>query len=346
MKAAVLEELKTIVVKDVPDPICEDGDVIVKVHACAICGTDLRTFNFGHRNIVLPHILGHEISGEIVEVGKNVNNFKVGDTVSVYPAIACNECDWCRRGYQVRCENTLQIGDELPGGFAQYVRIPEKGVKNGSLIAIPKNMDHKQAALAEPLGCVLNGQELSDIGLGDTVVIIGAGPIGCMHAMLAKAQGANKVIMADIKDERLELAKRVNADYYVNSSKENLLEKILEFNDGRKADVVIVACNVTKVVEDSLELLDWEGRLSIFAGMPKDNSMVTVDANIVHYKDIKLVGSYGSTYWQHVTALNLIKDGVLDIKNIITHELPLEDIDKGLELVRKGESLKVVVIPW
>ncbi|RKL61389.1 alcohol dehydrogenase [Thermoanaerobacteraceae bacterium SP2] len=259
MKAAVLEDIKKLVVKQVSDPCCGEGDVIVKVEACSVCGADIRTYNFGHRNIILPHILGHEIAGMIVEKGKNVNNFRIGDRVNIYPAIACNECDWCRRGMQVRCDNTIQIGDDTPGGFAEYIKIPAKAVNNGSLITIPEGLSYELAAVTEPLGCVLNGQELCNVKMGDVVLVIGAGPIGCMHVILAKARGARTVILADINQKRLELAEEIGADCYINSSETVLSDKMLEYTRGKKADVVIVACNSQKAIQDSLELLDWGG---------------------------------------------------------------------------------------
>ena len=236
MKAAVFYGPGDIRVEDKPKPDIGDNDILIKIEACAICGTDLRIFRSGHRGVKPPQIIGHENAGIIFEMGKNVKNFKVGDRVTIDPIVSCGYCYYCRKGLTNLCstfkETAEAFGYYYPGGFAEYMAIPAKAIKRGNIIPIPESMSFEEAALAEPMGCALNGELLARIGAGDTVLIVGAGPVGVMHANLAKILGAAKIIISELEDNRLKVAKEMEAaDYYINPAREDLKKLLAHTKD-------------------------------------------------------------------------------------------------------------------
>ncbi|HOQ82205.1 MAG TPA: alcohol dehydrogenase catalytic domain-containing protein, partial [bacterium] len=196
-KAALLVNIEDLKIVDREIPQIGKNEILLRVKACAICGTDIKVFHHGHKHIVFPRVTGHELSGVIEKIGEDIKKYKVGDRVTVAPAIPCGECYYCRRGWQSMCDNLKTIGYQFDGGFAEYMVIPEVAIRNGCVNIIPDGLSFDEAALAEPLACVINGQQLSRVEMGDTVLIVGAGPIGCLHAELAKNIGASKVILAD-----------------------------------------------------------------------------------------------------------------------------------------------------
>src|SRR5918993_4076921 len=206
MRAAVFHGPEDLRVCDLPRPAIGSGELLVKVAACAICGSDVRTFHHGARNISRPVVLGHELSGTVVDIGSDVSGFRIGQRVAVAPAIPCGECRCCRRGAETMCERLRSIGYEFDGGLAEFIAVPSSAVRAGCVNTVPDNVSFEEAAIAEPLACVINAQELVDVREGDSVVILGAGPIGCLHAALARVRGAAKVILVDVRAERLLLA--------------------------------------------------------------------------------------------------------------------------------------------
>lgn len=343
MKAAVFLGPGNIEVREVPEPQVEPGEVLIRVEACAICGTDVRIFQFGHHHVKPPQITGHEIAGEIVALGEGVEGYRVGDRVAVITVISCGRCRYCRRGLQNLCPEQRYIGYHYPGGFAEFMKMPREGVVRGNLLVLPKDMDLLEASLIEPLSCVINGQSYLGIGLGETVLVIGAGPIGCMHVAMARNHGAGKIFLADISDERLELAQRIQADVYINPQRENLKERILELTDGLGVDVVVVAASSGSAQEEALELVAPQGRVSLFGGLPREKPTITFNSNIVHYKEIGVFGVFASHASQYEEAARLIYTRRVPARNLITHVMPLEDIVRGIELVKSGKALKAVV---
>ena len=348
MKAAFLEHLGEMKVKEVSSPHCGADEVVIKVVACAICGTDVRVFLHGHRNVKLPWIIGHEISGVIEEVGHvaqpRIAPLKKGDAVQVVPDTMCGKCDYCLRGEF--CPYGKSLGYDLPGGFAQYLAIPWEALPN-NLVPIPEGVSFEEAALAEPLACALNGQAKLQIGLGDTVVIIGAGSIGVMHAKLALWQGASKVILADVIENKLLLARDVLSDsvIYVNSSKEQIAEVVQEVTKGEGANQVIISCSSKAAQESSLKLAARKGKVLFFGGLPPDDSVISFDSNLLHYHEISVMGTYGSTIYQQRFALKrLIAAGFT--KGIITHTFPISRIQEAFETAVEGKGLKIIIKPW
>lgn len=345
MKAAVYEAIKTITIKDVPEPECTDDNIVIKVKSCAICGTDVRTYNFGKSNIRPPQILGHEIAGVVHEAGKNVRNFSVGDRVAVAAIVSCGKCEYCRKDLQNLCSNFSALGYEHPGGFAEYMAVPKEMVKDGSVNKIPDSLSFEEASIAEPFACAINGQELSNITKDDIVVIIGAGPIGCMHLTLAKNKNAKKVILIDISSARLQTAKQFKADLYIDSSVTDAIKAVNDETEGRGADVVIIAASSTRVAKFAIEIANFRARIDFFAGFPKENSQVIFDGNIIHYKELFIHGSSGSCARHSQQALKLFAEKKINAKKFITHEFPLEKIAEGIKTVESREGLKAIIHP-
>ena len=345
MKAALLRGIGDLSITEVDKPEPKEGEVLIEVKACAICGTDIKVYHYGHKLIKFPRITGHEVSGIIVEKGKGVDNWKLEERVMVSPVIPCGSCFYCQRGWQAMCNDLTAIGYQYDGGFAQFMIVPEKGVRNGCVHKIPEELPFEEAALAEPLACVINGQELSRIRLGDIVLIVGAGPIGCLHTELAKLNGASQVILSDLEEQRLKLAQFTGADFFINCSVDNLKDGVEEITKGHMADRVIVAAGSRKAQEDSLSLAAKMGSINFFGGLPKESPNITFNSNLLHYGEFFVVGTHGSTPYHNEIALSLISSGKVKIKNYISHRLPLKNLLEGLKRAEERKSLKIIILP-
>lgn len=344
MKAAVLEELNKIVVKEVPTPKIHEDEVLLKVKSCAICGSDIRIFHHGNSRVNTPCIIGHEISGEVVEVGKKVSKVKVGDRLAIGADVPCGECKFCVAGLGNNCQTNYAIGYQFQGGFAEYMPINAITLAYGPVHKIPDYLSYDEAALAEPLGCVLNGMELSDIKLGDNVVIIGTGPIGCMIIEVVRKMGAAKIIVIDLSKDRLEMAREFNADVFIPSSEENAIERVLEETKGMGADVVITACPSPQAQIDALKMAKNRARVNFFGGLAKGSS-ITIDSNIIHYKELFVHGTHGAMTRHHLKAVDLIASGTIDMKKFISHKLPLDSIKEGFEIAEGRKGKRVIINP-
>ena len=343
MKAAVLQEIGKFNITDVAMPQCDPSGIVIQVGACAVCGTDVKVYHYGHKHIVPPRITGHELAGTIVEVGKNVKNHRVGERVAIAPAVPCGECHYCLAGMQSMCDNLIAIGYQCDGGFAEYMAVPPVAVRNGCVNRIPDGVSFEEAALAEPLACTINAAELTRTGIGQTVVVIGAGPIGCLHVMVSKSIGATKTIMIDISPERLEMSKIAEADLYVNSAKNEPIKAVREATGGRGADVVITACAVGKVQEQALEMCAKRGCVNFFGGLPKDTPFIKFNSNLLHYGEFYCVGTHGSAPRHNALALALIGAGKINTKSLITHRLPISRLLEGIEITEKAKGLRVII---
>lgn len=345
MIAAVYKGIGCMAVEDVPTPAIQDGDLLVKVKACAICGGDLRTFHHGHAAIKPPIILGHEFAGEIVAVGKKVQQYAAGDRVIVAPGIGCGHCSYCLSGNQHLCYHRLTLGHQYHGGFAEFVRIPAIAVQAGNVNLIPASVDYLSATLAEPLACVINGQEAMQIRLGDTVAVIGAGPIGIMHAELARSRGAGKVFLINRSMPRLDRARSLGYDAYISSQQGDAVQQVLELTGGMGANVVIVTAGSEAAMQMGLAMTGKMGKVCFFAGLPKDKPQVTIDANFLHYRQITVYGTFSSAPRHNALAIEMIRSGKLNVDYLLTHAVSLQYINKGLELVEKQAGMRVAVVP-
>ena len=317
---------------------------VIKLEACSICGTDIRTYRFGSNKIPDGRIMGHEIVGQIIEVRDEFKKkFPVGTHVSMAPAIGCGNCRSCRQGFTNMCDDLKTIGFEYDGGFAEYMAVPDCAFEMGNVYTLPEENSYTRYALSEPLACVMNAQSYLNIAPGECVLIIGSGIIGCMHAELAMHAKAGKVVIAETSQERISQAERLlEGVTFVNSSKENLEEKIRELTDGNGADVVITACSVGKVQEQGMGLLAKRGRISLFGGLPGEPKGF-IDSNLIHYRELSVFGVHASTPKQNKRAMEYIRDGVIDAEKYISACYPLKRVEDAFAEAEKGEAMKLVV---
>ncbi len=345
MKVARLYAPGDLRVEDLPAPEAGPRDLVIRVRTCSTCGTDAKIYRFGHHHISLPRVLGHEVAGEITEVGSEVGDWSEGDRVQIIAAIPDGVCYFCRRDQHTVCEDLESIGYQYDGGFAELMRVPAKVLSVDGVNRVPDHVPFEQASLTEPLACVLNGQELARVGDGDVVVILGAGPIGCLHVRLARARGAKTVVLVDVNQARLDLAARAEPDAVIDSTKDDPIDAVRKMTDGRGADVVITATGVGVAQEQALEMTAPRGRISLFGGLPRDDSTIRFDSNLVHYGELSVFGAYGSAPRHNREALALIADGKVRVDDLITHRMPLADVNRAIETVMSGEGLKVVIEP-
>ncbi|GHV26129.1 alcohol dehydrogenase [Spirochaetia bacterium] len=344
MKAAVYLDKDKMEVREVPTPKPDADSVLVKVHACAVCGSDIRIFHHGNSRVKPPQILGHESAGEVVEVGANVTRVKKGDRISIGSDIPCGECSFCEAGIGNNCQINYAMGYQFAGSFAEYVLLNKTVMNFGPVHKIPDTMSWDEAALAEPLACVLNAVELTNIRLGDTVVIIGAGPIGCMIIPIAYMSGASKVIVIQRSRPRLEAARKFNANVYICSGEEDAIGRVMEETNGLGADVIFTANPNPQSHIDALRMAKNRARINLFGGLPAGSS-VTFDTNIIHYKELIVCGAHGSMPRHHQEAVNLIAAGRPDIRPYISHHFPLDKINEAFATAEGHKGMRVVVEP-
>ncbi|ANE48240.1 L-threonine 3-dehydrogenase [Paenibacillus swuensis] len=345
MKAAVLEALDQMVVKDLPVPEVDDDSILMKVEAVGICGSDIRIYHHGNARVQLPQVLGHEASGRVEAVGKNVKRFKAGDRISLGADVPCGECIFCEAGQGNNCQINYAMGYQFAGSFAEYVLLNKMVVNYGPIHKIADHVTFEEAALAEPLACVLNGLELSNVNIGDTVVVLGAGPIGCMLCEVARNMGA-RVILVNRSRPRLEMAKKIDAAHvYICAAEENSIERVLEETGGLGAEVVITCNPSPEAQSDAIYMARNRGRVNLFGGLPKDRSKVTIDTNIIHYKELFVHGAHGSLPRHHRQAVELINNGTIDMKKYATDQFKLEHINEAIAKAESHEGFRVIVKP-
>ncbi|MGQ9625879.1 MAG: alcohol dehydrogenase catalytic domain-containing protein [Anaerolineae bacterium] len=339
MKAAVLYGKGDIRVETIPRPEIGENEVLVKVRYCNICGSDLRTYVKGPSpRYKLPLIMGHEFSGDVVE--SKSPHFKPGDRVTAEAASACGYCFYCRIGEENLCQDSERYGIYTPGALAEYIRISAHAVSRGSLFKLPSDLSYEEATLVEPLACCLRGLLKAEIKPGDTVVILGDGPIGLMHTRLARWMGAGKIIVGGHHPERLRLAREWGADYALNTHEEEIAPAVAEATGGIGAAAVIAAAGNAQVLEEGLKLLRGAGSLIGFSGLPPE-TIARIDPNPLHYREFKFIGSFSCTQKEFLRALNLVHH--LDITALLTHRVSLENIVEGFEIAASKKGLRVLV---
>lgn len=345
MKAIVLRKPGEFGPEVVSDPRPGAGEILLRVKACALCGTDIRVLEGTKtRGVRYPSIIGHEFAGAVEEVGRDVKGFRRGDRVSVAPVMACHACRYCMEARENACRNRAAIGYEYDGGFAELVCLPARAVEYGHVVRIPDGIGFDEAALAEPLACCINGIRKADVGLGDIVLVVGAGPIGLMHLQLARAAGAGVVLVSEPNPRRREEAGRFGADRVVDPATENLREIVLAASGGLGADALIMAIGVPGIVNDLLKLVRKGGRLNLFAGFP-DAGATTIEANLIHYNEIVVNGTSAATRLDYLTAVSMIASRRVHVKDLVTHRLGLDDFHEAYDLHRAGAGLKLVIEP-
>lgn len=333
MRAAVLHGPGDVRIEEVDIPKMTDSSILIKIEHCGICPSDARWYT-GSRKGDYPRTTGHEWTGEVVEVGKDVDGYKPGDRVVPDWRVVCGHCYYCRRGIHNYCSN---LGSGVKGGFCEYGIAVETNLRK-----IPDSVSYQEACFAEPLACCINGISKNEIQLGDDVLVVGTGPIGLLHVQLARNFGA-RVIACDLIDKRLEVAGKVGAHEIVNSSREDdAVEKIKKLTDGRGVDSVIVAVGSTSAIEFGIKVARIQGKVNIFAGTyPPDT--FNLDPNEIHYRELVVTGSHDFTPRHFTVALKTIEFGMVKVKPLISHEFPLEEIQKGFDTVVNKEGLKVII---
>ena len=326
-------------VEEVPVPTIGPGELLVKVYASGICGSDVMEW---YRIKKAPRVLGHEITGEIAEVGEGIKKYKKGDRVFVSHHVPCNICYYCLNGYHTSCE-TLHNTNYDPGGFAEYIRIPEINVESGVYL-LPEKMSYEEGTFIEPLACVVRGQRLARIQPGKTVLVIGSGISGLIHINLARALGAGRIIATDITDYRLKAAEQFGADYVINA-KDNVRERLLELNDNRLADTVIVCAGALSASTGALTYVERGGTVLYFA-VPEPEVMVPVPMNDLWRNEITLMTSYGAGPLDLDIAMQLMSSRRVNLNDMITHRLSFNEGGTGFKLVAEAnESIKVILEP-
>jgi L-iditol 2-dehydrogenase len=336
---AVYYNNRDVRIQDAPIPRIGEDEALLKVMASGICGSDVIEW---YRVPKAPIVLGHEATGIIDKVGRKVKTLKVGERVFVSHHVPCNQCRYCQRGNHTAC-HTLHTTNYYPGGFSQYVRVPKINVEFG-IYKLPDDMSFEEGTFIEPLACVSRGQRLAGLQKDDTVLIIGGGIAGILHAQLAKFKGVKNIIVADINLYRLELAKKFGATEALNA-KENLPQKLEEVNDGRLADQVVVCTGANSAALSALDCVENGGTILFFA-VPDPTVKLPVPINQFWRNEITMRTSYGAAPNDLEDAMRILATKKLNVKDMITHRLSLSEAQEGFKLMAEaGESLKVILEP-
>jgi len=342
MKAALLYGVKDLRVESVDTPEIGAGEILVRVKAATTCGTDLKIFQRGYVTgvIKLPTVFGHEWSGDVVEVGEGVDWLKKGMRVRAGNSSPCLRCRMCQKGKYNLCEDMMWLW----GAYAEYIKVPARIVTLNTQ-EIPPHLTYEEAAVTEPLACVLHGVEESNVKLGDTVAIIGAGPIGLLHMLTVKKMGAGKIIVSDTIDERLNLARELGADETVNAKREDTVERTKQLTDGYGADMVIEAIGTPATWEQALKMVRKGGTALMFGGCPPETE-IRVSTEQLHYGETRVLGTFHATPAHFKKALNLIASGTIDVKPIMTRKMKLNEIGEAFQILSTSKSdLKIAILP-
>jgi L-iditol 2-dehydrogenase len=345
MNAAVYYGRADVRYEMVPVPQCGHDELRVKIDACAVCGSDLKTFNNGNPRMKPPMVMGHEFSGLVESVGRAVKGFCTGDRIVMATSISCGECFYCKKGWNNLCAKLNPMGFSYPGGMAEYLIIPAVAIRNGHVIKVPSEMLPEHAALAEPTSCAVNCVENCGIKGGETVVVIGAGPLGILNLYVAREYGAKKLILAQRDGKRLAQAREFECDRLVNTTQEDLADVVRSETGGVGADVVIVAAPEAGVQETALDLVHKRGRVCLFASLPLGKSMLNIDSRTIHYNEIIVTGASDSTPRQVQKAVSVLSRRDLPKEKIAHPILKLQDIHKAFQIMEAREGMRVVLRP-
>lgn len=358
MQAVVYYAPGDIRVEDIPKPQLCEGELLVHVDACAVCGTDLKSKHHGNPRIKAPLVMGHEFTGIIEEISPNaVGTWNLGERIVMATSISCGECYYCKNHFRNLCTNLAPMSFSYPGGMAEYVAVPAMALQGGHVIKVPTaaetvsaaadSVDVKAewAALAEPTSCAVNSVQQCSVQQGDTVLVMGAGPMGLLNAVVAKAFGAKQIILSELNELRRNQAKNFEIDFVVDPVKNDLNETVKSITKGIGADVVIVAAPAAQPQEQALSLVRKQGTVCLFASLPVGKSILNIDSRLIHYGEIRLIGSSDSTPEHVRKAVELIVTKKIPADKIASHLLPLHQIEQAFELMTSGEALRVVLIP-
>lgn len=346
MKAAVFKDVGHIKVEERPIPECPADGVLIKIYACGICGSDVRNFHNGLKDGIRNQIMGHEIAGEIVEAGELVTNFCAGQRVALAPDVSCGSCWYCKRGLVNLCEHHKMLGTHYPGGYAQFIALPGEVLKRGFVELIPEGMSYQHAAFAETCSAVLACQKRNEVSLGETVVIIGDGPVGCLHCEVARSRGAAQIIM--IGRDKLEMAAAFHPDLLLDGTRpaQELVEEVRVRTGNIGGDIVICAVPAVTVQQEALEMVRRRGRVVIYGGVPKDKEISSLNSNLIHYGEITLTGAFSYPASGLHDALSALQNRHIRAEKYINATVSLDQIVQGMNMITDGQALKVMIDPW
>ena len=339
MRAAMYYANDDVRIVDLPTPRIGPGEILVRVRASGICGSDVMEW---YRKPRAPLVLGHEIAAEVAQVGAGVDTVKVGDRVFVSHHVPCGSCRYCRAGHETVCD-TLRTTNFDPGGFAEFVRVPAINVNHGVFL-LPREISDEEATFVEPLACVIRGQRLADFRPGATMLILGSGVAGLLHIKLAKAAGAAKVIATDVVEFRKAAAQQAGADFVIDG-REDVPARLREANDGNLADLVVTCTGAPKAIAQGLASVDRGGTVLFFA--PIDPAAkVDIPFNEVWREEVTITSSYGGSPRDIRDSINLLREKRLVVTDLVTHVLPLAKAAEGFRLVTAArDSIKVILRP-
>ena len=352
MQAIVYHAPGDIRVEDVPKPVCGPGELLVRVDACAVCGTDLKSRQHGNPRIKAPLVMGHEFTGIVEDLSPapdgsrspGQTTFEPGDRIVMATSISCGQCHACRHGWRNLCESLAPMGFSYPGGMAEYVAIPALALQGGHVVKVPPHVEAKCAALAEPVSCAVNSVWQCDVKQGDTVLVMGAGPMGLLNALVARAAGASTILLSDPNPLRREQAGQFHLDRIMDSETDDVTKIVRDATGGRGADVVIVAAPAVAPQEQALSLVRRHGTVCLFASLPVGNCMLAIDSRVLHYGEIRLIGSSDSTPAHVQEAVAMIASQQIPAEKIASHCLPLDQIEQAFDLMISGAALRVVLL--
>ena len=341
MKASVYYGKDDIKYEDVEKPKLESGDVLVKVKTCGLCGTDIHKAK--NQTVTGPVVLGHEIAGEVVEVGEGVSGFKLGDRVVTAIHVPCFSCHYCDRGHYTLCDQFKKTNLE-PGGFSEFVRLPKLHVDHLTHKLTPETT-WEDAAIVEPVACCLHGLKTAEVNPRDKVLVMGAGTIGLVSAQLAKLKGALTTIVTDIADYKLSVAKKLGINHTINSLKEDVVQKVSEYTGGEGPDIVVIAAGVPSLLAQAVDVVRKGGKIIVFTPFDKDN-MVTIDAGRFFKDEITIIGTYSLTPYEMTEATQIVCEGRINVKDMITHTYPLSELKEAIDFASNpsNDVLKVVMV--
>jgi len=343
MKVAVFEKPETMHVMQRPLPVCGPDDIIVKVHACGICGGDIRNFFTGLRYGITNQVMGHEFSGTVVEKGARVTKFALSDRVAVAPDVSCGTCWYCTHDMINLCENHRMIGTHWPGGFAEYVHLPQEILEHGFVHLIPEGVSLTDACLSEPASSVIAAQERIGLTKGQSILILGDGPIGCLHIEVAKSLGAETIILAG--RSRLEAASEFGPDRLLNYEKDDIVSVCKQLTDNRGVDHAICANASTASQQIAVDAVRKRGKVVLFGGVTKQDPWTKLNSNTIHYNEIEVIGTFSYQIRHHLAALQALQKGTLHPELYFTKTVGLDDIVQGFMAAKRREALKVLVKP-
>lgn len=340
MKVSVFYDIGDFRYEEQPVPEIGDEEVLLHMKACGLCGTDIQKAI--EKTVPTPTVLGHEVAGEVVRVGRFVKDYEPGDRVFVAHHVPCFTCHQCQRGHYSLCPQFKETNLD-PGGFSEYIRIPAQHV-NHTMGKIPDTLSFEQGAMVEPIACCLHGFEAIDMFPGASVFIMGAGQIGCIHAQMARHYLAGTIIVSDVNDFRLTKVKELGADVTIHPEREDVVKRVMEITQGRGADIVIIAAGIGALLSQAMACVARGGQILVFSSFKKDP--VSIPAHRFFEDEIRVVGTYSSTPYDYEPALEMLKNNVIDVDKMISHRFPLSELHQAITCANdpNEDVLKVMIV--